>query len=112
MPFLYNTVEEHGKPCISWFGPIPKVTITDPNLVREVLSNKFGHIEKLKFPTLTKLLAEGVGNYEGEKWVKHRRILNPAFHVEKLKVWLLLIFPHNLPYVCTITLHLLFMHLS
>ncbi|KAK1665830.1 hypothetical protein QYE76_053989 [Lolium multiflorum] len=88
MPFLYNNVEEHGKPCISWFGPIPKVTITDPHLVREVMSNKFGHIEKLKFPTLSKLLAEGVGNYEGEKWVKHRRILNPAFHVEKLKLML------------------------
>jgi len=88
LPFLYNTVEEHGKPCISWFGPMPKVTITDPNLVKEVMSNKFGHIEKLKFPALSKLLAVGIANYEGEKWVKHRRILNPAFHVEKLKLML------------------------
>jgi cytochrome P450 len=45
-----------------------------------------GHFEKLKFPVLSKLLADGVANYEGEKWAKHRRILNPAFHLEKLKV--------------------------
>lgn len=86
LPFLYSTVEEHGKQCISWFGPVPKVSITDPNLVREVMSNKFGHIQKVKFPALSKLLAVGVATHEGEKWVKHRRILNPAFHVEKHKV--------------------------
>uniref|UniRef100_A0A452XBY0 Secologanin synthase n=2 Tax=Aegilops tauschii subsp. strangulata TaxID=200361 RepID=A0A452XBY0_AEGTS len=42
--------------------------------------------QKVKFPALSKLLAVGVATHEGEKWVKHRRILNPAFHVEKLKV--------------------------
>ncbi|XP_062011784.1 cytochrome P450 72A397-like isoform X2 [Rosa rugosa] len=34
---------------------------------------------------LLKLLAAGLASYEGEKWVKHRRIINPTFHVEKLK---------------------------
>jgi hypothetical protein len=59
----------------TWFGPIPRVMIPDPELVKEVLSNKFGH-----------LLANGVVNHDGEKWAKHRRILNPAFHHEKIKV--------------------------
>ncbi|XP_048536733.1 cytochrome P450 72A15-like [Triticum urartu] len=85
-PYLCSTVREHGKTCVSWFGPVPKVTIADPGVTREVMSNKFGHFEKLRFPTLTRLLAGGVAVYEGEKWVKHRRILNPAFHVEKLKL--------------------------
>jgi cytochrome P450 len=86
-PFDYGAVLEHGKTCFSWFGPIPRVTVTDPDLARDVMSNKFGHFEKPKFQAFSKLFADGVANYEGEKWVKHRRILNPAFHLEKLKVY-------------------------
>ena len=86
VPFLYNTVQEHGKTCFSWFGPVPKVTICDPDLAKDVMSNKFGHFEKTKFPALSKLLAEGLASIEGDKWAKHRRILNPAFQLEKVKV--------------------------
>ncbi|PNT72433.1 cytochrome P450 72A15 isoform X2 [Brachypodium distachyon] len=85
-PFLHNTVREHGKKaCFSWFGPVPKVTLSDPELAKDVMSNKFGHFEKTKFPALSKLLAEGLASIEGEKWAKHRRILNPAFQLEKVK---------------------------
>jgi len=84
-PFFYRTVKEHGKVSFMWLGPYPRVIITDPELMREVLSNKFGHFAKPKFNRLGKLLADGLVSYEGEKWTKHRRILNPAFHFEKLK---------------------------
>ena len=51
-----------------------------------MLSNKFGHFEKLNFRALFKLMSDGLANHDGEKWAKHRRILNPGFHLEKLKV--------------------------
>ena len=86
VPLHYDIVQEHGKTCLSWVGPFPKVTISDPALTKEVLSNKFGHFEKPNSPALSRLLAGGLASYKGEKWVKHRRILNPAFHLEKLKV--------------------------
>ncbi|KAM7503143.1 hypothetical protein LguiB_002047 [Lonicera macranthoides] len=30
--------------------------------------------------------ANGLSTQEEEKWAKHRKIINPAFHVEKLKI--------------------------
>jgi len=69
-----------------WFAPTPRVPLTDPELTRTVLSNKFEHFQKQKAGPLGRLLATGLANYEGEKGGMHRRIINPSFHVEKLKV--------------------------
>ncbi|AQK96815.1 cytochrome P450 family 72 subfamily A polypeptide 8 [Zea mays] len=82
---FHNAVKENGTNSFTWFGPIPRVIIPDPELMREVLSNKFGHFGKPLFSRVGKLLANGLANHEGEKWAKHRRILNPAFHHEKIK---------------------------
>lgn len=41
---------------------------------------------KPKLSSLAKYLTNGIVQYEGEKWAKHRKIINPAFHIEKLKV--------------------------
>uniref|UniRef100_A0ACD5UJT6 Uncharacterized protein n=1 Tax=Avena sativa TaxID=4498 RepID=A0ACD5UJT6_AVESA len=85
MALFHQAMKEHGKTSITWFGPVPRVTITKPELVQEVLSNKFGHFEKLGFGRLQRMLHNGLGSHEGEKWAKHRRIINPAFHLDKLK---------------------------
>uniref|UniRef100_A0A0E0HDK6 Cytochrome P450 n=1 Tax=Oryza nivara TaxID=4536 RepID=A0A0E0HDK6_ORYNI len=74
LPLLWNAVRDH----------VPRVMIPDPELVREVF-NKFDQFGKPKMIRVGKLLATGVVSYEGEKWAKHRRILNHAFHHEKIK---------------------------
>ncbi|MQM03389.1 hypothetical protein Taro_036171, partial [Colocasia esculenta] len=74
-----------GKLSYTWFGPYPRVIVRDLDMVRDILANKFGHIEKTKVNPLGELLITGLIKYEGDKWAKHRRIVNPAFHVEKLK---------------------------
>lgn len=84
-PLLLQSMNQFGKISFTWFGPNPRVALTDPELIREVLSNKFGHFAKPKISSLGRLLATGLANYDGEKWARHRRIINPAFHVEKLK---------------------------
>ncbi|KAL5997495.1 hypothetical protein ACLOJK_008425 [Asimina triloba] len=83
-PFSLHTISTYGKTSVTWFGPNPRVHIMDPELIKEVLSNKFGHYDKPKGP-LRGLLLGGLVDHEGEKWAKHRRIINPAFHIEKLK---------------------------
>lgn len=67
-------------------GPNPRALIADPDQIREVLANKTGEIGKVKTNYLSKYFIRGVLSREGETWAKHRKILNPAFHIEKLKV--------------------------
>ncbi|KAJ4975072.1 hypothetical protein NE237_000178 [Protea cynaroides] len=85
VPFVHHSINNYGKMFLSWFGPIPRVYITDPVLIRDILSNKFGHFQKPRTNPYSKLLTNGVASREGEDWAKHRRIINPAFHIEKLK---------------------------
>ncbi|KAG5579122.1 hypothetical protein H5410_049749 [Solanum commersonii] len=66
-----------------WLGPNPAMLIMDPEHIREILSKS--NIFQKPPPALTKLLAEGILSYEADKWAKHRRIINPAFHLDKLK---------------------------
>lgn len=80
-----------GKISVTWFGPTPRVIVNDPKLVREILGNKLGHFQKRRNNGIVRRLANGLVSHEGQKWAAHRRIINPAFHVEKLKVGSMLI---------------------
>ncbi|KAI8539436.1 hypothetical protein RHMOL_Rhmol09G0183300 [Rhododendron molle] len=84
VPFIHDSVATYGKNSFTWIGPKPRVTITDPELVKEILSKNF-IFKKFRFNPLARLLVPGLVTYEDEQWVKHRKIINPAFHMEKLK---------------------------
>ncbi|KAG5545990.1 hypothetical protein RHGRI_018228 [Rhododendron griersonianum] len=75
-------VDLHGMNYFTWLGPTPRLNITDPKLVKEILSN----YEVFQKPTTSKLLLTGIFTYDGEKWAKHRKLVNPAFQIEKLKL--------------------------
>ena len=76
---------ETGRTYFTWIGTIPTITIMDPELIKEVF-NKFYDFQKPHTFPLGNVIAKGLANYDGEKWAKHRRIINPAFHLEKIKV--------------------------
>ncbi|XP_057463092.1 cytochrome P450 72A397-like [Actinidia eriantha] len=84
MPFFHKTAMTHGKNSFMWFGPRPRVNIMDPELVKEVLSKNFNY-KKSRSNPLVKFLANALANHDDKLLAKHRKIINPAFHLEKLK---------------------------
>ncbi|XP_017240454.1 cytochrome P450 CYP72A219-like [Daucus carota subsp. sativus] len=82
---LADKLHEQWKKSFLWLGPIPAVYISHPDLIKDVC-NKFYDFQKPKGGNpLTKLLVGGLIEAEGDRWAKHRKIINPAFHIEKLK---------------------------
>ncbi|KAJ4976084.1 hypothetical protein NE237_001190 [Protea cynaroides] len=85
IPFHLQTIQKYGKKSAFWSGTTPTLYIMEPDLIRDIMSNKFGHFALIKGNPFSRFFVRGVAAYEGEKWAKHRRIINPAFHMEKLK---------------------------
>ncbi|KAL9437954.1 hypothetical protein AB3S75_023758 [Citrus x aurantiifolia] len=86
-PFLPKLFKDYGKNSFMWFGPTPRVNITNPDQIKEIFT-KINDFPKINSNPLARILAVGLVNYEGEQWAKHRKIINPAFHQEKLKLML------------------------
>ncbi|XP_030542857.2 cytochrome P450 72A397-like [Rhodamnia argentea] len=87
MPSLHRSFQIHGKDSFTWMGPTPSVNITNPEHVKEIFSKINDYLKPTSNPLL-KLLITGLVNREGEKWAQCRKIINPAFHMEKLKLML------------------------
>jgi len=70
-----------------WFGPTPRLTVSDPDLIREIFASKSEFYEKIEANPLVKQLeGNGLISLKGEKWAHHRKIITPTFHMENLKV--------------------------
>ncbi|XP_049936374.1 cytochrome P450 72A397-like isoform X1 [Nymphaea colorata] len=81
---MLNTM---GKICLTWSGKTPQLILVEPEMVKEVLSNKSGNFPIPDVQGLLKVLGLGTGlpGLKGEEWANRRRLINPAFHMEKLK---------------------------
>ncbi|KAF5777977.1 putative secologanin synthase [Helianthus annuus] len=95
LPYEHKAVTAYGKNFFTWMGPTPIVHFSEPALVKEILSNVYQFHKPSGGNPLRKLLETGLVNKDADQWTKHRKIMNPAFHVEKLK--------HMVPafYTCT-----------
>lgn len=79
-----------GETFLYWDGTEPRLTISDPELVKQVLSSKSGFFTRSKIrPEFLKLVgSKGLVFLEGADWARHRRILKPAFSLDRLKVFI------------------------
>ena len=74
-----------GKQFFIWIGTKPRLNIMDPLLVKDILSRP-NEFQKPKADHMAHVLVGGLFTIEGNTWIKHKKIINPAFHIEKMKV--------------------------
>lgn len=84
LPYEHHIVKKHGKNSFIWFGAKPRLNIMDPMLVKEILS-KPDDFHKVYPDPVADLVVGGLSTAHGEKWPRHRKIINLAFNLEKLK---------------------------
>ncbi|KAM3301983.1 hypothetical protein P3S67_016485 [Capsicum chacoense] len=87
VPFFLETIKKHGKKSFIWLGPDHRCS----SWTLSLFSKNYLYQKPHSNP-LTKFLTQGLVSQEGDKWAKHRKIINTAFHLEKLK--------HMLPSFC------------
>ncbi|KAK7273830.1 hypothetical protein RIF29_14894 [Crotalaria pallida] len=88
VPFYHRWSCMYGKTFLYWFGSTPRLAVSEPEMIKEVLMNKGGEYGKVRYNPQSKLLfGQGLVGLEGDQWVFHRRIINLAFNLELVKGW-------------------------
>ncbi|KAL6619256.1 hypothetical protein ACP70R_034395 [Stipagrostis hirtigluma subsp. patula] len=81
----------YGRPFVYWFGTRPRVVVSDPELVKAALTDSTGAFDKAgsggNNPLARQLIGEGLVGLTGDKWARHRRVIAPAFNMERVKAW-------------------------
>ncbi|KAC9222876.1 hypothetical protein E3N88_46167 [Mikania micrantha] len=87
LSFYHHWNKIYGPTFLVWFGPTARLTLADPDLIREVFCLKPELYEKNEaHPLIKQLEGDGLLNLKGEKWAHHRKIITPTFHMENLKL--------------------------
>ncbi|KAI3891223.1 hypothetical protein MKW98_007528 [Papaver atlanticum] len=85
--FYHHWKKIYGGTFLVWFGPTPRLTVADPDLIREIFTSKSEFYEKNEnHPLIRQLEGDGLLSLKGEKWAHHRKIITPTFHMENLKL--------------------------
>ncbi|KAL6861167.1 hypothetical protein ACP4OV_016867 [Aristida adscensionis] len=86
MPQCRAWTSLYGKVFLSWSGSAPALWLGDYDMVRRILADRVGLYRKADpGPEILALLGMGLVFVEGDDWARHRRVVNPAFTMDKLK---------------------------
>lgn len=84
--FLLDQQRRYGDVFRFWVGPISIVFVAHPEGIRHVLQENARQYNKQTrgFVVVRELLGQGLLTSEGETWLRQRRLMQPAFHKQRL----------------------------
>lgn len=87
--FIREAAEEHGDVVHFRFGPKRHLyLLTNPDQIKEVLVTKQGHFRKGKGLQVARaVVGDGILTSEGKKHMRQRRLMQPAFHRERIATY-------------------------
>uniref|UniRef100_A0A0E0LNS7 Cytochrome P450 n=1 Tax=Oryza punctata TaxID=4537 RepID=A0A0E0LNS7_ORYPU len=86
-PHFRKWIPLYGRTFVYWFGARPTICLADMSMVRQVLSDRTGIYPKnLTNPYFARLLGKGLVLTDGDEWKRHRKVVHPAFNMDKLKM--------------------------
>ncbi|OEL35258.1 Cytochrome P450 709B2, partial [Dichanthelium oligosanthes] len=87
LPHLRAWASRYGKVFLWWSGSRPRLCVGDYGMVRRILSDKAGLFVKPEpVPAIVAMMGMGLALAAGDDWARHRRVVHPAFAMDKLKM--------------------------
>ncbi|XP_055390519.1 probable cytochrome P450 4s3 [Condylostylus longicornis] len=87
LPWIEELRKEHGRMFGIWFGTHYTVFLTDPDLVRQLLSNNHLLYKSHNYEITRPWLGNGLLTNGGPTWHQRRKMLTPAFHFKILSLF-------------------------
>ncbi|KAK9191558.1 hypothetical protein WN943_020171 [Citrus x changshan-huyou] len=86
LPHICSWTKQYGMNFLTWYGSRAQLVITQPELIKEILSNSDGTYPKVQAPGfLRKILGDGLVTAGGENWHRQRKLATLAFYAESLR---------------------------
>ncbi|KAM0825715.1 hypothetical protein ACQ4PT_069368 [Festuca glaucescens] len=86
-PYYRKWMGLYGRTFVSWFGEKPELFMGDVNMVKQVYSDRTGLFPKNSWSdNFTRGLGRGMVLIDGDEWKRHRKVINPVFSLDKLKM--------------------------
>uniref|UniRef100_A0A0E0JX42 Cytochrome P450 n=1 Tax=Oryza punctata TaxID=4537 RepID=A0A0E0JX42_ORYPU len=85
LAFYHYWRKIYGHRFLIWFGPTPRLTVAEPELIREIFLTRADAFDRYEaHPVVRQLEGDGLVSLHGDKWALHRRVLTDAFYPDNL----------------------------
>ncbi|KAF7089428.1 hypothetical protein CFC21_092407 [Triticum aestivum] len=85
LAFYHYWRKIYGPTFLIWFGPTPRLTVAEPELIREIFLTRADAFDRYEaHPVVRQLEGDGLVSLHGDKWALHRRVLGDAFYPDNL----------------------------